>query len=209
MKRGTLNMKTQQIGALRPCNREILPNSCYFTASHHLNSAGKLSDKCLSQASSGCPLSSRSRPSDLRPLAPSSQALGGAGRTALVSQYHTLSAHKQLRAGAPWEPLPSRLIKRIFYHINCFPLTSNSAWPAASTFFPLLTTLQQSPRLHASFSRPSSTLGLPWGQQTACIIKQLASTCKAKHLADISPAMGCSAALQRPGHSRAIVKKLL
>lgn len=209
-------MKTQQIGALRPCNREILPNSCYFTctslcyftASHHLNSPRKLSDKCLSQASSRCPLSSRSQPSDLRPLAPSSQALGGAGRTALVSQYHTLSAHKQLRAGAPWEPLPS-LIKCIFYHINCFPLTSNSAWPAASTSFPLLTALQQSPRLHTSFSRPSSALGLPWGQQAACIIKQLASTCKAKHLADISPAMGCSAALQRPGHSRAIIKKLL
>lgn len=115
----------------------------------------------MRQASSRCPLNSRSQPSDLRSLAPSTQALGRAGRTALVSQYHALSARKQLWAGAPWEPLPSQVIKCIFYHINCFPLTSNSAWPAASTSFPLLTALQQFPRLQASFCMLSLPLACP------------------------------------------------
>lgn len=94
---------------------------------------------CSSQASSGWPSKASSQPSDLRPPAPSTQGSGRSREDSPGFTYRTVSAHKQLWAGAPWEPLPSWVIKCTFYLVNCFPLTSTSTWPAASTSFPLLT----------------------------------------------------------------------
>lgn len=133
------------------------------------NSAVELSGMCLSQASSGWLLNARSQPSDPRPPAHGAQGSGRSGEPSPGFAYRTLSTYKQLQAAAPWEPLPGWVIKCIFYLVNRFPLTSTSAWPAASTSFLLLNTLWQSLRLQASFSRPSFALSMPSGQQAVCI----------------------------------------
>lgn len=95
-------------------------------------------------------------------------ALGGAGSPALVS-HTTLSPHtNSSRLEHPGSHCPAP-IKCVFYLISHFPLTSTSAWPAASTSFPLLMTLQQPPRLRPSLSRPSSALSVSFGRQAVCI----------------------------------------